>query len=84
MAPRPKLRPLRIIRRDVGHAPVGLREQAQLLENVFDFLGPEVIEDEPDLRRARATQLTEQGCVFTRRQPQLGRRSTPENLTLDC
>ena len=59
-APYPERRMIRVVPRDVGHAPVGLLDLAQLLELLLPS-GLEGIEDEPNLRRARATQLSESG-----------------------
>ena len=46
--PLPELRPFRVVLRDVGLAPVGLCEQAQLLERLVPLVFVKT-EDEPDL-----------------------------------
>jgi len=71
-APHPERPPLRVKRRDVGHAPVGHCDLAQLLQPLVPR-GLREIEDEPDLRRARATRLSEPSRVCTSRQPLPGR-----------
>ena len=76
-APAPKIRPLRVRRRDVSHTPVALCEQAQLLQPLVPR-GLEEFEVKPDLRRARATQLAEPGRFCTSMEPKRGRPSTRE------
>jgi hypothetical protein len=56
-APPRELLPLQVVPRDIGVVPVVLRVQAQLFVRLVPR-GLLEIEDEPDLRRARAPRLT--------------------------
>ena len=57
VAPLPERPSFRVALRDMGHAPVGLCDQAQLLERLVPR-GVEGIEVEPNLWGERATWLS--------------------------